>query len=166
MELRLPLALFLLYYTPNILKCRGLCRFFAYSTCHKTHRKFLIIFANSVRNPLGLVMLWLTCNVVVSKFELQLRYYVYFRVHHNHHHVMPLALISLTLSRHFSLSFIASGMSSGLHSVSSHSCWMYVCAGRPDFARPYLGVHKSTSLMSSSLLLRPGQAVKIGNAPV
>ena len=62
--------------------------------------------------------------------------------------------ISLTLSRHFSLSFIASGRSSGLHPVSSHSCWMYVRAGRPAFARPYVGVHKSTSLMSSSLLLQ------------
>ena len=61
---------------------------------------------------------------------------------------------SLTLSRHFSLSFIASGRSSGQHPVSSHSCWMYVRAGRPGFARPCVGVHKSTSLMSSSLLLQ------------
>ena len=58
------------------------------------------------------------------------------------------------LSRHFSLSFIASGRSSGLHPVSSHSCWMYVWAGRPAFAQPYVGVHRSTSLMSSSLLLQ------------
>ena len=57
---------------------------------------------------------------------------------------MPLARISLTLSRHFSLSFIASGGSSGLHPVSSQSCWMYIRAGRPAFARPYVGVHKST----------------------
>ena len=67
---------------------------------------------------------------------------------------MPLARISLTLSRHFSLSFIASGRSSGLHPVSSHSCCMYVRADRPAFARPYVGVHRSTSLMSSSLLLQ------------
>ena len=71
-----------------------------------------------------------------------------------HHHVVTLARISLTLSRHFSQSFIASGRSSGLHPVSSHSCWMYVHASRPDFARPYVGVHRSTSLMSSSLLLQ------------
>ena len=32
---------------------------------------------------------------------------------------------------------------------------MYVRAGRPAFARPCVGVHKSTSLMSSSLLLQP-----------
>ena len=67
---------------------------------------------------------------------------------------MPPARISLTLSRHFSLSFIASGRSSGLHPVSSHSCCIYVRAGRPAFARPYVGVHRSTSLMNSSLLLQ------------
>ena len=60
----------------------------------------------------------------------------------------------MTLSRHFSQSFIASGRSSGLHPVSSHSCCMYVQAGRPAFAWPYAGVHRSTSLMSSSLLLQ------------
>ena len=47
---------------------------------------------------------------------------------YHHHHVMPPAQISLTLSRHFSLSFIASGRSSGLHLVSTHSCCMYVCS--------------------------------------
>ena len=73
---------------------------------------------------------------------------------HHHHHVMLVARISLTLSRHFSLSFIASGRSSGLHPVSSHSCWMYVFPGHPAFARSYVGVHKSTSLMSLSLLLQ------------
>ena len=50
----------------------------------------------------------------------------------HHHHVVPLARISLTRSRHFSLSFIASGRSSGLHPLSSHSCCMYVRAGRPE----------------------------------
>ena len=73
---------------------------------------------------------------------------------HYHHHVMLVARISLTLSHHFSLSFITSGRSSGQHPVSSHSCWMYVRAGRPAFAQPYVGVHKSTSLMSLSLLLQ------------
>ena len=74
--------------------------------------------------------------------------------HHHHHHVVLVARISLTLSRHFSLSFIASGRSSGQHPVSSHSCWMYVRAGRPAFARPCVGVHNNKSLMSSSLLLQ------------
>ena len=74
--------------------------------------------------------------------------------HHHHHHVVQLARISLTLSRHFSLSFVASGRSSGLHPISSHNCCMYVRADRPAFARPYVEVHRSTSLMSSSLLLQ------------
>ena len=74
--------------------------------------------------------------------------------HHHRHHIALVARISLTLSRHSSLSFIALGRSSGQHPVSSHICWMYVRAGRPAFARPCVGVHKSTSLMSSSLLLQ------------
>ena len=73
---------------------------------------------------------------------------------HHHHHVVPLAWISLTLSRHFSLSFIASGRSSGLHPISSHSCCMYVQAGCPAFAWRYVWVHRSTSLMSLSLVLQ------------
>ena len=72
----------------------------------------------------------------------------------HHHHIALVARISLTLSRHSSQSFITLGRSSGQHPVSSHSCWMYVRAGRPAFARPCVGVHKSTSLMSSSLLLQ------------
>ena len=59
--------------------------------------------------------------------------------HHHHHHVALVARISLVLSRHTSLSFIALGRSSGQHPVSSHSCWMYVLAGRPAFARPCVG---------------------------
>ena len=77
--------------------------------------------------------------------------------HHDdddHHHVVPPAWISLTLCHHFSLSFIASGRSSWLDLVSSQSCSMYVRAGLPAFARPYVGVHRSTTLMSSSLLLQ------------
>ena len=86
---------------------------------------------------------------------INLIYFYINQIHHHHHHhgVVP-ALLSLTLSRHFSLSFIASGRSSGLHPVSSHSCCMYVRAGRPVFAWPYAGVHRSTSLMSSSLLFQ------------
>ena len=73
---------------------------------------------------------------------------------YRHHHIALVARISLTLSHHSSLSFITLGRSSGQHPVSSHSCWMYVRAGRPAFARPCVGVHKSTSLMSSFLLLQ------------
>ena len=77
--------------------------------------------------------------------------------------VEPPARISLTLSNHSFILFIASGRSSGLHPVSSRSCCMYVRAGRPAFARPYERVHKSTSLMSSSLLLQqcPGCLVRL-----
>ena len=77
---------------------------------------------------------------------------IYIYIYHHHH--VSLARISLTHSRHFSLSFIASSRSSGLHPVSPHSCCMYIRAGHPAFARPYVGAHKSTSLMSSSLLLQ------------
>ena len=70
------------------------------------------------------------------------------------YHVLPPARISLTLSRHSSLSFIASGRSSGLHPVSSHSCCMQAGDGRPAFARPYEGCHRRTSLMSLFLLIQ------------
>ena len=80
--------------------------------------------------------------------------YIYIYIYHHHHHIVLAARISLTLFRHSSLSFIALGRSSGQQPVSSHSCWMYVRAGRPAFARPCVGIHKSTSLMSSSLLLQ------------
>ena len=72
----------------------------------------------------------------------------------SHHLVVPSARISLTLSRQPSLSFIASSRSSGLHPVFSQSCCMYVRAGHPAFVRLCEGVHRSTSLMSSSLLLQ------------
>ena len=80
--------------------------------------------------------------------------YICIYLYHHHHQVVPPARISLTLSRHFSLSFIASGRFSGLHPVSSHSCCMKVRAGRPAFAWSYVGVHSSTSLTSSTLLLQ------------
>ena len=66
---------------------------------------------------------------------------------HHHHHIALVARISLTLSRHSSISFIALGRSSEQHPVSTHSCWMYVRAVRPAFARPCVGIHKSTSLL-------------------
>ena len=76
------------------------------------------------------------------------------RNHHHHHHVVPPAQISLTLSRHLSLSFIAPGRSSRLHPISAQSCCIQVIAGRPAFGRPWEGVHRSMWLMSSSLLLQ------------
>ena len=83
---------------------------------------------------------WLWLYNIISVTQLCLN-------NNNNNHVVPPAQISLTLSRHFSLSFIASGGSSGLHPVYSHSCCMYVRAGRPAFAWPYAGVHMSTSLL-------------------
>ena len=60
---------------------------------------------------------FLTSPVVLETAELLTNV-----TYHHHHHVVLVARISLTLSRHFFLSFIASGRSSGLHPVSTHSC--------------------------------------------
>ena len=49
---------------------------------------------------------------------------------------------------------LPSSWSSGLHPVSAQSCCTQVLAGRPAFARPWEGVHRSTALISSSLLLQ------------
>ena len=46
--------------------------------------------------------------------------FINFSIHH--HHIALVARISLTLSRHSSLSFIALGRSSGQQPVSSNSC--------------------------------------------
>ena len=75
-------------------------------------------------------------------------------LHHHHYHVVLSARISLTLFRHPSLSPIASGKSSIQHPVSAQICSMLVRAGRPAFARPCDGVHRSRSLMISFLLLQ------------
>ena len=69
-----------------------------------------------------------------------------------HHHVTLLAWISLTLSCHLSLSSIAPRRSSRLYPVSAQSCCIEVLASHPAFACPCEGVHRSMSLMSSSLL--------------
>ena len=53
-----------------------------------------------------------------------------------------------------SLTSIAFGWPSELYPVSAHSCRMYVRAGCPAFACPWDGVHGSSSLTSSSLLLQ------------
>ena len=59
-----------------------------------------------------------------SMYVSHIRISGYVKIESHHHHVVPPAQISLTLSRQVSLSFIASGRSSGLHPVSSHSCCM------------------------------------------
>ena len=93
---------------------------------------------------------WINFHYLLTHTHTHTHIYIY----HHHHHVALVARISLTLSRHSSLSFIALGRSSGQHPISSHSFWMYVRASRPAFARPCVGVHKSTSHTSSSLLLQ------------
>ena len=105
---------------------------------------------NLKKNPF-LELIGYALVITILSLSLSLSIYIYIYIYH-HHHVVPLARISLTLPRHFSLSFIAFGRSSGLHPVSSHSCCMYVRARRSTFARPYVGVHRSISLMSSSFL--------------
>ena len=79
--------------------------------------------------------------------------YIYIYIYH---HVVPPARISLTPSRHFSLSFITSGRSSCI--LTSQ---LYVRASRTAFARLYVGIYRSTSLMSSSLLLQQCPACPI-----
>ena len=75
-----------------------------------------------------------------------------------HHHVVPLARISLTFSLSLSclssLLSIASSRSLRLHSLPVQSCCRYVLAGRTKLARPYERSCKRASLMSSSWLLQ------------
>ena len=78
----------------------------------------------------------------------QIHIYIY-------NHVALSARIFLTLSCHPSLSPIAFAGSSGLHPVSAQSCCMYVRAERHAFARICEGVHRSTIITRSSLLLQP-----------
>ena len=60
---------------------------------------------------------------VLIWFEKNMLYiYIYIYIYHHDHHVVLLAPISLILSCHSSLSFIASGRSSRLHRVSVLSC--------------------------------------------
>ena len=60
-----------------------------------------------------------------------------------------------TSSRHFSLLFITlAGLQGYIPYPHIAAVCMYVRAGRPAFAWPYEGVYRSTSLMSSSLLLQ------------
>ena len=100
-------------------------------------RTLVGFFFDLCRNAVGVSAVYILYkntwnNICVHKQIIIIEYiYIY---HHHHHHVVPLARISLTLSRHFSLSINPSGRSSGLHPVSSHSCWMYVRAARPAFA--------------------------------
>ena len=57
-------------------------------------------------------------------------------------------------SHHPSISSITSGRSSRLHPMSVQSCCRLVLAGRPTITRPWEGVQRRRSLMSSSLRLQ------------
>ena len=75
-------------------------------------------------------------------------------IYHHHHHVALTSRVSLTFPRHPSLSFIARGKSSRLYPVSAQSRYISVLPGRLAFDRPFKGVHRSISLLISSLLLQ------------
>ena len=62
--------------------------------------------------------------IYISSDDIYIYRYMYI-YHHHHHHIVPVALISLTLSRLFFLSFIASGRSSGLHPIFSQNFCMF-----------------------------------------
>ena len=83
-------------------------------------------------------------------------------MNHHHHHVAHVAWISMTISRQPSLSFIVPGSSSAEQRASSHSWSMYVLAGRPTPACPYVGFHRRSSLMSSSLLFQHALSISLG----
>ena len=78
-----------------------------------------------------------------------------------YHYTSLLTRISLTFSRHPSLSSIASRWSSRQHSVSVQRCCRYVRVSRPIHKRPCEGVHKRTSLTSASLLLQQWPACSV-----
>ena len=74
--------------------------------------------------------------------------------HHHHYLVVPSARISLTLSRHLSLSFITFGRSSGLHHIPTELLYVGL-SWSPCFLLGHVKWdHRSTSLMSLSLLLQ------------
>ena len=84
--------------------------------------------------------------------KLQKKTWWRYNVYHHHHHIraastdIPGPLSPLLPIIHRLWQFF--------RATSSHSCWMYVRAGHPAFAWPYVGVHRSTSLMNLSLLLQ------------
>ena len=64
------------------------------------------------------------CRLCSDRDETMNHVREYNKLAHHHHHVTPPARISLTLSRHPSLSSIAPGRSSRLHPVSARSYYI------------------------------------------
>ena len=91
---------FLKLQTKFFLQFFFLFKFQLYKNCWKFSSQFL-------NNIIGYFQVYKTCCETAN---------------HHHHHIALVARISLTLSRHSSLWFIALGRSSGQHPVSSHSC--------------------------------------------
>ena len=106
-------------------------------TNKQTHRYVSFTYEYEREFPRGVMVKALGCGIVVSEFLLvalslsgkypweryELPYPSSYGLNsHHHHHVALVARISLSLSRHSSLSFIALGRFSGQHPVSSHSC--------------------------------------------
>ena len=79
-------------------------------------KKFAFIFYSSVHWS------YIYVKTKISKSSINANIYIYIYIYIYHHHIALVARISLTLSRHSSLSFIALGRSSKQHPVSSHSC--------------------------------------------
>ena len=93
-------------------------------------------------------MRYLTLRFFFIYTKLQMLY------HHHYYLVKQQEQISLTLSRHLSLPTIVPGKSSRLPPMSKQNCRRYVLLGLQILAHPCEGVHRRTSLKSSSLLLQ------------
>ena len=79
---------------------------------------------------------------------ISLELWLYICNYHHHHKVMLAAWSPLTLSCHLSLSFIAPGRSSRLHSVSTHSWHMWVYMVSWHRSVHVVRIYKGTSLTS------------------
>ena len=90
---------------------------------------------------------------LASTLGLSLFLYIYIYIY-IYHHGVPLAQISLSIFRHSFLSSIAFGRSSILHPLSVQIYCREVLAEHPTLACACERVHRSTSLMSSFLLLQ------------
>ena len=99
-----------------------LCTYFL--KVYELHIKFdLFLFQHFPLAPMIIILNCIFLDAATTTNIFLLPHYPRICIYHyHHHHVVLEARISLTLSRHFSLSVIASSRSSGQHPVSSHSC--------------------------------------------
>ena len=82
-------------------------------------------FGSSFPTVISLFLLLIICMAHFSLLNSIPTYWLYILIACIHHHVMPSAWISLTLSCYPSLSSIAYGRFSRLHPVSAQSCCLY-----------------------------------------